>query len=358
MRLDKESATFWLANSQKIFSAHGGYYLLSALPIALICNWQRNIVLLLLLSISLVFTAWINPLIFGPTRLDITRTTTQMALFVVISISAMASLLSHRRMLFALLFLTPAGLLVHSLTYIPPYNACCTISGFDKLRKRFLDIAESENLRRPTVANPDLGIMSWHKQFNIVDLGKLGSRVLATETSPEAVADYFFDYAAPDMIESHEYWSCRNFDAIFSDSHLWTLYIPLEQDVVQSAYCPDKYVPVGIWVRKDILATSPSAERKFIDHLAHDLDASAIRRELTECQAHNKEFKACAYISRTAYRFLPELREAGLVDRVAEIFAESRTRDVDLFLVTGYRDAQAYRNALSFIRDGSAGARQ
>ena len=108
------------------------------------------------------------------------------------------------------------GIAVVWANRIEPYSLCCRVEGFDSIRQNFERIAEEESLPRPTIANPDLGVMSWHKQFNIVDLGRLGTPIMAKFDSDIIMADYFFDFMAPDMIESHSAWSCKYGESIFT----------------------------------------------------------------------------------------------------------------------------------------------
>ena len=207
---------------------------------------------------------------------------------------------------------------------------------------------------RPTVANPDLGIMSWHKQFNIVDLGRLGSPIMAKLNTPRPLPwimdEYFFEYAAPDLIESHDLWSCRYDQAIFSDPRFERNYQPTEVrvDELTRKHCrANPEALSGIWIRRDILQSSESRERKLIDALASSPSVAPLRRELAWCQAQPDT--NCVYVARTAYRFLPELRGQGLIGELNELFGQSRTREYDLYLINGYRDGPAYQEAIAFI---------
>lgn len=345
----------WFLNSstdlsKAIFSAHGGYFILAALPFTVFVSWKKSYGLLFTLSLSLLTTAWLNPFVFGPTRLDITRSTTQMAFFVFVAIFCIFySVKSHKSLLLTPL-LIPAGFLIHRLNYVTPYDMCCTITYFDQFRHEFTKIANDENLPRPTISNPDLGVISWHKQFNIVDLGGLGSQVIAKIKKGPILANYFFDYAAPDIIESHEYWSCLYYDTIFSDPRFSERYIPVRQREGRWESCGDTVLPVGIWIRKDVQKKSMSPERRLIDDLAKGLNIEILSIELAHCQSRESELDACTYVARTAYRFLPELRLSGKFDQLLTVFESSRTRDFDDFLLTGFRDGKANEKAISFIQ--------
>ena len=58
----------------------------------------------------------------------------------------------------------------------------------------------------------------------------------------------------------------------------------------------------------------------------------------------------CAYVARSAYRLLPELRARGELPALERIFEGSRSRGFDLYLMTGFRDARAYVKAISYLQ--------
>ena len=222
-----------------------------------------------------------------------------------------------------------------------------------KTRKVFARIASAEDLYRPTVANPDLGVVSYHKQFNVIDLGALGSPLIANLASPSGSrADYLLHYAAPDVIELHDYWSCHYDAEILSDPRFEELYRPVKthgSDQVRKN-CQDTPEPLmEFWIRADVIESSKSAERRLIDRMKDDLSAGHLREELERCQSLSTGLHDCVYVARTAWRFLPEFRSRGQTGRLEEIFAGSRTAPFDLYLITGYRDGRAHRAAARFI---------
>lgn len=334
--------------SKTIFSNHGGYFLVIALALIPFFSARKDYLLLLLISSSFIITAYLNPFLFGPTRLDVTRSTTQMAFFVAIATMTVTRA-SSRKALTLYPLLIPAAIIIGRLNYVSPYNMCCNTDTFNKFRLEFTHLMKSENLPRPTVSNPDLGIMSWYKQFNIVDLGMLGSQIFAKLQNGSVLSHYLFNFAAPDFIESHEDWSCRYYDAIFSNTLFRSLYEPVNEKIVHWKSCDNKPLPVGIWIRKDIKKGSPSKERTLIDSLITRLDVGRINIELDECQKNNSELSACAYVARTAYRFLPEFRASGDIDSLRDVFRNSRTKDFDNFLLYGFSDGRSNNSAIKFI---------
>lgn len=338
--------------SKKIFLYHGGYFLITTLPLLIIVRRDRSVVFLFFMIGSLVITSFFNPFIFGPTRLDPVRSTTYFSVLTMLTVSVILYNIenkNHQYWIFP--YVLVAGFLAIKLNAIAPYDMCCTIKYFDGFRKEFAGIAEKEQLPLPTIANPDLGVMSWHKQYNIVDLGMLGTPIMAKLKNDPMLADYFFDYVAPDMIESHEYWTCHYYSLIFSDSRFREKYDIIREALVTNQACGDKKLPVGIWIRKDIKKGSPSSERILIDDLAKDFSLHRIRQELDICQSDQNN--NCIYVARTAYRFLPEIRRKGLSNDLKEIFVNSKTKDYDLYLINGYRDGQAHERAIAFIKGRS-----
>ena len=335
--------------SKIIFSYHGGYLLITSLPLLIFVRRERSLTFLFLMIGSLVITAFFNPFIFGPTRLDPVRSTTHIPVMVMLAVSAIYYNIedtNHRYWIIP--YTLVAGFFAIKLNTVPPYDMCCKITYFDNFRKEFASIAEKEQLPRPTVSNPDLGVMSWHKQYNIIDLGMLGTPIMAKLKNDPILSDYFFDYAAPDMIESHEYWTCHYYSLIFSDERFREKYEILRETLVTYQPCGDKKIPVGIWIRKDITKQSLSPERILIDDLVKDLSLQRIERELDLCQSNHTN--DCVYVARTAYRFLPEIRRMGLYNDLYKIFYKSNTKDYDLYLIDGYRDGQAHEAAITFIQ--------
>ena len=221
--------SYWLA--KKIFSYHGVSLLILSIPLIFLAKKDKYFVLLISLFSSIIFTALFNPFLFGATRLDPTRSTTHLAVIVVLTISITCFYFpwkSKKSWVISPILLFLLFLILKQIR-IEPYDACCKIDYFDLLRKEFVTISDNEALPRPTIANPDLGLISWHKQFNIVDLGMLGSPIMAKLKNGRILADYFFDFAAPDIIESHDYWSCRYLNSIFKDNRFREKYFAIHE---------------------------------------------------------------------------------------------------------------------------------
>ena len=371
------AVTLYAESYLVIFIRQGANILPLALPLLYFAPPSRPSLLMFTIIGCIIVTGGLSPFFFGDARIDVSRTTNHMAVFVALCLGLIIYQIKDYRIKTRkpLLIMTSAMMVLGAIAFniyeIDHYELCCPTSEFDLTRQQFDRLAEQEQLHRPTVANPDLGVVSWHKHFNIIDLGRIGSPVISKlydpvlnlrlrwenwrrvppfiSMLPRLDSNYFFDYAAPDFIEIHaSSWTCRYYQSLLFhpkfDRHYHTI-SPIE-------FVPDSCRPLnkkapGFWIRADIMRTSESPERKLIDTLSNNLSTDALRQELASCQS--AAGNNCVYIARTAYRFLPEFRNAGLIDELNQIFSASRTKDYDLYLINGYRDGQAHQKAIEFI---------
>ena len=87
-------------------------------------------------------------------------------------------------------------------------------------------------------------------------------------------------------------------------------------------YCAVESPPRVFWIRRDVMKDSGSPERALFDRLQADgLSAAAFQEALAGCTG-----QVCQGVMHTAYRFMPELREAGLAEAVIALF-EGLPRD-------------------------------
>jgi hypothetical protein len=335
-----------------LFARHGGYLLLLILPFLLFRRPAGASVLLLAMAACLVATALFTPFVFGPARLDTARTSTQMALFVMVAVAAAAHYRRELRRADAYLLPLSAVLvfLVHEYNAASPSMACCSPRDFDGTRQAFERIGREHGIARATVANPDLGVLSWHKQFNVVDLGLLGSSVTPRLQSGPAFNAYFLEHAAPDIVETHGWWTCR-YASMLLDPRFRAMYVEANAPGKQTLPCKEAgAVPTGIWLRRDVMRGSTSRERTLLDDLGREPSVERVAQELRSCQqVPQARPGACTYVARSAYRVLPEFRARGALDRLVAVFGGSRSRDFDLFLLTGSRDGRAYRPAIPYL---------
>lgn len=341
-----------IVRAADILNWHGAGGLI-ALPILLQLHPRRETILLALLLSSITLTSAFTEAIFGEALLDGMRTTTHLA---VASALAIAALFYHLLRCRQAWWTVPAAaamvLLIALAGTHERYHLCCVTGPYQRHYETFV---REQDLPRPTITNPDLGVISYSKQFNVIDLARLGSPVMA-KLEKQSHIHYLLYYSAPDIIELHYIWSCM-YDSLLNDPRFAQHYKVLHGGTLHwwaKINChrnPESRN--GIWIRADVLESSDSPERRLIDAMEGGPSTELLRDEIERCQITAVEPHDCAYVARTAYRFLPELRAQGDADELEEIFANSPSAPFDLYLVRGYRDGQAYQPAVRFILDES-----
>jgi hypothetical protein len=184
---------------------------------------------------------------------------------------------------------------------VAPYELCCAAASVEDTRRELEQFRDQQQLPRPLVANPDLGAMSFTKEFNVLDLGYLGSTVLARLSDAPSINDYVYRIAAPDVIELHVSW-LEELASLVADPRLATLYRP--------------WTPPGatddikkFWSRKAVTLGAQTRERALIEALAAQHDPALVERAVEQCNSESKP-DACLYVMRTVYRLLPDLSSA------------------------------------------------
>jgi hypothetical protein len=311
-----------------------------------------------LLTASTLVTAFLNPFVFGPTRLDGVRTTTQLALISALFPALLiANARDRRRLSWMALPLAGITAWVVFASRVEPAVLCCEIPGIGPLSETFLEISRREQLPRPSVSTPDLGKLSWPKHFNVVDLGMLGTPPMALLKRPAQIADYYFDYAAPDFIESHGIWSCR-YHYLFDDPRFAAMYEPIEVGRSRWLERNCQHRPralAGTWRRKGLERTSETPERRLIDDLRRRPSAQRVARELAACGKEGSP-SACQYVTRSVYRLMPEIVLAGLYDEILAAFASGRSAAYDLAFLSGRQDGRWYEGVVRFVRENPSSA--
>lgn len=327
-----------------VFIWQGWWIVLFAWPMYLsMARTQSNLFLLasiLLLACSLSA----SPFLFGPARIDLKRTTTQLTplLFLVICFAAFHTTRPRTltRSSIAFLALTVAA---YSMAGMGPYYLGWSTRSFDQVRLQFRKLANEHRIHRATVSNPDLGVMTWHKDFNVIDLGMLGSPEMARLTNGPEIRRYFFEYALPDILESHNPWTSRYCQSIFMTEEFHQQYEMLYASDEVEDLCEADGAEMRFWIRRDVRSTSRSQERKFLDSLQQGLDVAKIAAELSACKAVGG---SCSYVVRTVFRFVPELRDRKLFDSAVALFTQPKDRA----MLEGWRDARARTEILKAIR--------
>lgn len=298
----------------------------------------------LLLSVFVLFCSiTASPFFFGPARIDITRTTTHTTLLLMLAVFfSIFNTSDSRKCAVSLVVLLPLSVFAYLASDLQPYYLGWSTKEFDEVRVKFLEIAEENVITRPTVSNPDLGVLTWHKQFNVVDLGMLGSPEIAKIKNRPILRKYFLEYALPDIIESHTDWTQRYCGSLLHTEEFQHQYEMIDADDDIMSLCHSDRPARRFWIRRDIKLSSQSHERRFLDALQNDLDVDLIRREVYDC---NTSRASCAYIARTVYKFIPELRRKGLIEEVVQLFDQK----IDRSFLTGWNNARAHIQILKEI---------
>lgn len=342
--LDQDYIKTSIFLSAIIFTVHGGLILALFVGIGKLLKEEvDNIFLRQLLGLCFLMVV-LTPFVFGKARIDIWRTTTYVVPVVVLYLMlVLASLKTIKAKLIWgwLLFSIIIGAVL--LGIIKPYYLGWSTKPFNKVRNEFVNIAQQENLYRATIANPDLGIMSWSKQFNIVDLGMLGSPLMAKLNNGPEVTDYFLHYALPDIIEAHGWWIELWCESIFIQKEFQDLYTPLAGTLHLQSCKDASQQSMHYWLRNDIALNSLSAERKLLNDLQLSLTVNRINQELSYCA---KNGQSCRYVARTVYKFTPELRNLHIFDEVIALFSEP----TDKALLEGWRNSAAQKVIIQAIK--------
>ena len=319
---------------------------LAFLPLLALLPKPREFKFLGFAALVLLAIALISPVVFGRPRIDLPRTYTHFALvaFMVPALCFYLGLVARHRLYLLGNLAGVVGIGV-VLSQGAPYYLGWEVTAFNQIRERFVQVAEENQIQRPLISNPDLGAMTWYKQHNVLDLGRLGSPVLSRLIEDRAVADYILDFARPDFIESHGSWTRGFCKSVFLDPRFEARYRPMTGTLSAAEMCALAKPRVTFWQRKDIELGSETTERRFLDRLQQSLDVDAIAEELGICAASDAD---CGYVVRTVFRFTPELSESGEFDQVLALFE----REVDRDYLSAWRDARATRRIVAAMRQG------
>ena len=321
--------------SKQIFQKHAGLLFVFFIPLIINLKLKKEIIFLLLLIISIILTTLFNPMLFGQTRIDIGRTTTQMAIFSVLIICILLYNSKNIKFSFLLaLVIMPFFFIVNKSYSYEPYYLGWSTNGFNNVRSKFMKIAEENELLNPKTSNPDLGVLTWYKELNTVDLGMLGSPIMANLKNGPILKHYYLNYAQPDIIEAHGDWIERYCSSIFTSKEFNDMYSQVGSNFEINKICKSEKKPQLIfWIRNDIKIGSNTKERLFLDKIQKNLNVELIKKEIDECTGN------CSYISRVVYKFIPELRKKELFYKVYDLFE----KEIDKALLIGWHDGQAYK---------------
>jgi hypothetical protein len=263
----------------------------------------------LVLILAAVVACVVQYAMFGPSRMDPPRTVTELALYATIAgpFVLLGFPVFTRTHLLAGLLIVISSAAVASSAVPHRLEVGWGTPTFEEAADFMEGLAASHDLPRPTIANPDLGAVSWRKRFNIVDFGRLGSAVIPKVQAPGV---YVATVGLPDIIELHAPWSCF-YREIFQTTAFVERYVRVSAPDPRDVQCPG---PTGnhqaYWLRRDVMKGSGTSERRFLDTFRDSFSLDLLDRELANCLA-TPAARPCGYVGRTLFRFAPELRRAG-----------------------------------------------
>jgi hypothetical protein len=319
-------------------------------------------------EIQLLFLLLLIPanhyFLFGPARLSAFRI---VGIFVIPIISILIiffynnlwkAFYQNRKLLMGLAFLILACLSVSKID--KPRDLCCAISPSDtyistEAKKIFGN--EDGHYPLPIVANPDLGKVSFSKNFMNVDLGLIGEPLLARimTKSPKLVDEYLLNIVAPDVIELHGHWACvyesvlksKDFKSEWKLS--WSGYVSKEMNPRTDTLCPYKG-KYSIWAR-----SIPYDERMLSHSIAtgtFEEFSKQINRQLDFC---NNDLKACEVVSRAIIRNKGKLLKNGTLKRTVKLLEGQKLYEFESLRILQPRgwDSKAFLLIDEYLRKDS-----
>lgn len=283
--------------------------------------------------------------LFGPARMDSARTVSELALFAALLVPWAVSGKTDGRRRDALIGGAMIALSLVVAEARPPDRTEIGYAAqhFETAAAEAAKIGAAHDIPRPTLANPDLGLPSWRKQFNMVDFGALGSAIVPRVRNP---VRYVAEVAKPDIIEIHNAWSCLYHDLFTNPSFVaeYVAVIAERSPWLQENCAAAPHAMTGYWVRRAVTKDSPSHERKFLDAFRTTLDPELVRAELTRC-LKDPGPRPCGDAGRTLFRFVPELKQQGRYEQIAEMLSGDRRLALEYAYFTSSTDP-AWREAV------------
>jgi hypothetical protein len=290
-------------------------------PLALLCVPLLRVRSAVILLFGAIGCALFRGYLFGGARLDPVRTVSYLS--VVQPLLASVILFNLRfpprfRYLASLVLLLPV--VAQGFSNKAPF-ACCSSEEFERIRCAALKIKEKHSIHRPLLANPDLGAISFHKEFNIYDFGRLANPVLTKLNSDEEIQTHFFLLTAPDIVEITPFWVERNL-AVIKSSRFLEQYTKIST-VIEECSLSSNY---DFYVRNEVALGAATRERYLNDAMARSLDADVIKDELLRCTSSNPA--DCFYVARVIFRYLPEIRSSHQLQKFEAMLMSSSASDL------------------------------
>ena len=319
----------------QMLAYNGAIFGAMALGLYSLCTGERLRAFGLLLLVVVLLTV-LHGLLFSANRLDAMRYGTHMGPICCLALPLFVFALAKQWRVLGSFFAVACVPLCFFFTRhsaVAAAETCCNFETFTGLIQHIEQFGKTEALVRPAIGNPDLGIMSITKKFNVVDLANIGSSVMAHLSFADPLRKhYLFYYAAPDVVEAHGYWVATQQD-YFRDYRFGQQYAQVTSD-----FSSMPGLSGGIFHRRDILKGANTAERRWNDSVSHYLTirqdchglAWMVARELRQPDTSHLQH---TYIARTLFRYLPELKKLPGYFYIFQALRQSRTYAYDSLLL-------------------------
>lgn len=306
LRLDSSLAKNW-----EIFRFGFKQNLVLLIPLSLLLFFFKRIdrreSLFAILLMSLAIPGLLHAFILGNYRLDPARPMTWLAVIGVILFLIRIRSLTEKRRIWVLPIVLIAGFISYKNYKFKSYDLCCSSKIFEQRRTEISELAKKEEIKRPLVAIADLGVLSFYKEFNILDLGYLGNKFLAKNKKDVALIESYLSLSRPDILEIHFPWSCEY--SKFLNNQDFAKHYRLAFDSSEKppiAVCPDGgKVVTGTFLFKSMAKGSKTVDREIYSRFTEEISANTVRAEIGLCNDQNDR---CLSLIRNVYRFLPELQ--------------------------------------------------
>ncbi len=345
---------WWSRSATANFGFHGMFFAIALVPLLPFARQNRRLQWMLLAGASLLATAYFHPLIFGHARLDWSRTTTFAPLIVAMLLATTLFSLQWKRNFWVLIPLVIGLIVFFRLVSIPfidqRRDLCCPIDKWTEIEEYADRFAAENDLHRLNVATPDLGKISYPKKYNITDMGLLGSPLMGElYPNPDFLTTYLLQYQLPDFIEFHHYW-IHTYGRVWTEKWFEEEYEMVlqkeDRDDIKENY-PE--LKMGMFVRKALKKGSQHPERQLILDLKAGVSVERIQQEL-EVAIEPMDPRQHQYVVRSAYRFLPEFRAAGLEAELVAAFAETPSAPYDQAILNSANDRKWVDKALAWLK--------
>jgi hypothetical protein len=297
-------------------------------------------------------------IIFGPARLDPIRIIVNLSPFLllliyyvmfrtirkILSLSIIPPLVKLKEtpvFIFTLILLSIASVLVFTRFNKPfdlPWSISPSESKILHVASEILKPLQTDEIIL-SVANPDLGKLSFSKQVNVIDLGYIGSPIVKKLTldGADKLLLYLNNIARPDIVQLHGGWSCLYSEWVNSDEFKQSYYPvitpPSGVKELTNTKCAfnSEYM---IWVRND-LSKELNLSRNF---LKSQKILKLIEEEVDKCVLESDIIFRCEYLVRSLFRIRPFLVENYDLQELTKALSTSPTYLIDSALLLNKRN--------------------